>query len=121
MNDSERRRFHRVNFFVDAWLQDSNGRVACTVQDLSLKGALVLLESLPQPMSFVTPLTLHIGLPDSSDHIHMQVRISRVHDDSLGLECEAIDLDSITHLRRIVELNIGDSSLLERELHALVA
>ena len=30
-----------------------------------------------------------------------------------------IDLESISHLRRLVELNLGDSSLLERELAAL--
>jgi hypothetical protein len=37
------------------------------------------------------------------------------------LLCESIDLDSITHLRRLVELNAGDPALLERELTALVA
>jgi len=30
-----------------------------------------------------------------------------------------IDLDSISHLRRLVELNLGDEALLERELAAL--
>ena len=33
----------------------------------------------------------------------------------------SIDLDSITHLRRLVELNLGDEKLLERELSHLAA
>jgi hypothetical protein len=37
----------------------------------------------------------------------------------LGFVCQYIDLDSISHLRRLVELNLGDGSLLERELAAL--
>ena len=45
-----------------------------------------------------------------------------VHIDSqhIGLRCDSIDLDSITHLRRLVELNSGDPSMLEREISALV-
>ncbi|MCG8610315.1 MAG: hypothetical protein MI864_07240, partial [Pseudomonadales bacterium] len=31
-----------------------------------------------------------------------------------------IDLDSITHLKRLIELNVGDPSLIERELSALI-
>ena len=38
-----------------------------------------------------------------------------------GLHCLAIDIDSVTHLRRLVELNLGDPALLEREVSALVA
>jgi len=37
----------------------------------------------------------------------------------LGLSCREIDLDSITHLRRLVALNLGDEALLDRELGLL--
>jgi hypothetical protein len=37
------------------------------------------------------------------------------------LRCENIDIDSITHLRRLVDLNAGDASLLDREFSALLA
>ena len=36
-----------------------------------------------------------------------------------GLACREIDLDSVTHLRRLVALNLGDAALLERELTLL--
>jgi hypothetical protein len=34
--------------------------------------------------------------------------------------CKEIDLDSISHLRRLIELNLGDQEELERELGALL-
>jgi hypothetical protein len=36
------------------------------------------------------------------------------------LRCDSIDLDSITHLRRLVELNAGDPRELDRELAILI-
>jgi len=32
-----------------------------------------------------------------------------------------IDVDSASHLRRLLELNLGDSQLLEREYHELIS
>ncbi len=34
--------------------------------------------------------------------------------------CEHIDIDSITHLKRLIELNLGDEALLHRELAHLI-
>ena len=39
---------------------------------------------------------------------------------SIGFHCQLIDLDSITHLKRLVELNLADEGLLHRELSALL-
>jgi hypothetical protein len=49
----------------------------------------------------------------------MDVVIAHQQNDELGVRCVDIDLDSITHLRRLVELNLGETELLERELSAL--
>ena len=37
-----------------------------------------------------------------------------------GLLCKGIDLDSVTHLRRLIELQLGDPALLERDLAELI-
>lgn len=50
----------------------------------------------------------------------MTVSLAHEKGRQLGFYCEEIDLDSITHLRRLIELNLGSSELLERELSALV-
>ncbi|MCX8018285.1 MAG: PilZ domain-containing protein, partial [Rhodocyclaceae bacterium] len=52
--------------------------------------------------------------------ISMSATIAHLAGRHVGLHCDSIDLDSVTHLRRLVELNAGDASLLERELAALV-
>ena len=45
--------------------------------------------------------------------------MTRGYGDLVGMVCRHIDVDSISHLRRLVELNLGDEALLERELAAL--
>jgi hypothetical protein len=35
--------------------------------------------------------------------------------------CRSIDIESITHLRRLIEVNLGDPAASERELKALIA
>jgi len=52
----------------------------------------------------------------------MEGHLAHVGDNNtVGIRCESIDLDSISHLRRLVELNLGDPELLNRELSALVS
>jgi hypothetical protein len=36
------------------------------------------------------------------------------------MHCTKIDLESITNLRRLVELNLGDEAALNREISAMV-
>ena len=49
----------------------------------------------------------------------MRDRVSHVEDNHMGIESTGIDIESITHLRRMLELNMGDSRILNRELAAL--
>ncbi len=62
--------------------------------------------------------TIQIELSESVN-IMMQASLAHQTSDSAGFRCHHIDLDSISRLRRLVELNLGDSSLLERDLEAL--
>ena len=59
-------------------------------------------------------------LPDSDIELKMEAAIVHKTPEHLGLKCTHIDVDSITHLRRIIELNIGDAELLDRELTSLI-
>ena len=52
--------------------------------------------------------------------IYMQATVMHVEGRNIGLRCDEIDIDSITTLRRVIELNAADPVLLERELGALV-
>ncbi len=117
----ERRHFQRILFDAPARL--SCGTRSCGVQvvDISLHGALVRLpEQEGVELAPGTELVLDIAL-DADNHIRMAGHVSHVERDDghAGIVCDRIDLDSIARLRRLVELNLGDATLLEREIEAL--
>ncbi len=117
---NERRRFSRIAFHRPAELDALGDRVSCELVDVSLKGALV--EVPPRfGASSGGPCVLTIRLDEGGvATVRMEGEIVHREGAALGLRCTSIDLDSIAHLRRIVELNLGDEELLHRELSALV-
>jgi hypothetical protein len=115
----ERRRFSRITFHRPGELDIKIAQATCEVVDVSLKGALV---EVPVPFRTITgercTLTIHLDAGDVA--IRMEGEIVHREGAMVGLRCVEIDLDSISHLRRLVELNLGDDELLHRELSALV-
>lgn len=120
--DSEqRRRFSRVLFNAAARLKVDERDWPCEIHDLSLKGALIGISFPPGGIPAGAPCTLELNLGDTDARIRMAGTISHVEGANVGLRCESIDLDSVSHLRRLVELNLGDDTILQRELSALIA
>ncbi|GAB2180206.1 PilZ domain-containing protein [Denitratisoma sp. agr-D3] len=115
---TDNRRHHwRASFDATVRLADGRGSHVAHLLDLSLKGALVEVAE-DFPLKAGDHGELHLTLsPETA--IHMKVSVAHVEGRHVGLHCDNIDLDSITHLRRLVELNSGDPLLLERELHEL--
>lgn len=110
----EKRQFTRVAFDAPALVQQAGNRWETTVLDLSLKG--ILLQSpLQAPLNREKPLMVTVSLAPDCD-ITMHAHWVHGNGGNTGLRCDSIDLDSITHLRRLVELNLGDETVLEREL-----
>ncbi len=64
-------------------------------------------------------MRLEVQLQDSPVRIVMEGAVAHRGDGRVGLRCTSIDMDSMIHLRRLMELNLGDPGLLERELFAL--
>lgn len=114
----QRRQFSRVFFRADATLARAGLAQPCEVLDLSLKGALLRLPAdRPAPAGHCRlELTLDA---DRQVRIGMEAEVAHREGDVIGLHCVSIDLDSITHLRRLVELNLGDDGILQRDLSAL--
>lgn len=116
----ERRKFWRAAFNAPVKLVNDTASVDATLDDISLKGALL---EVPPGWQGKAGEHCHLRLRLGGDEdmkITMWGRITHVDGEKVGVLCESIDLDSITHLRRLVELNAGDPTLLERELSALV-
>ncbi len=119
MNETaERRRFWRAAFHAEAQLIDASGVMPATLLDISLRGALLRLPSSWRGGKGDS-CRLELKLADDAG-VAMDATIVHVEPARVGLRCEAIDLDSVTHLRRLVELNAGDPALLDRELSALL-
>jgi hypothetical protein len=116
---NERRHFQRILFDADAELKCNDQTCDVHLLDVSLKGALVELREKKQALPEAgQDVSLDIKLDDAV-HITMQGPITHVEGNHIGIECSAIDIESITHLRRLVELNLGNSRILDRELAAL--
>lgn len=116
---SNRRQFTRIPFHTSASLFLANGEHPVDVVDLSLKGALIH----PPSDLYVTVGSngiLKIRLEGAASAIRMEVAVVHHQGNCYGLACREIDLDSITHLRRLVALNLGDEALLEREIRTLL-
>ena len=113
----EKRHFQRIFYTADAELMANDRAVKCTVMDISLNGCLLEFET-PWHGNHLASYTLELNLSDAIS-IRMPVKFAHGKGCHVGFKCEYIDIDSISSLRRLVELNLGDSALLERELQAL--
>ena len=116
--DNERRQFNRVAFNTSATIHADDTKLDCEIIDLSLHGALVSLKPAAE-LTLGNSYRLNIPLSQDGEHISMELTLAHQESGHMGMECRHIDLDSITHLRRLIELNLGDSGLLERDFEAL--
>ncbi|MCV6589576.1 MAG: PilZ domain-containing protein [Marinobacterium sp.] len=114
----DRRRFMRIHFDGASSVQVAGRRCPVELDDLSLKGALI---HCPQTLPVLTgdPMPLAIELAGPSITLHFNATLVRIMGQQYGLRFDSIDLDTLTHLRRLMELNLGDETLLERELEHL--
>jgi len=116
--EQDRRQFLRIVFDAPVTVVCDDRQMEAKLIDVSLKGALVQIPaSAPDWVSRAD--TLKIQLDAENCRITMEGRAAHQEAERLGFQCRHIDMDSITHLRRLVELNLGDPALLERELEAL--
>lgn len=115
----ERRHFHRLIFAAEAQLCQANKSWQTRVLDLSLQGSLL---TKPQVFDANTrqPMQLIINLQDLAQPIIMQVKCVHSGEQKLGLQITKVDIDSMTELRRLVELNTGNDDILHRELAQMI-
>jgi len=123
----EQRRFSRFKFNATADLHIHRKDTVPKIQsekvhvlDLSLKGVMLKADpSILEKIGLGDSVQLTIQLEENGPTIEMFVKLAHQTNDVAGFYCDQIDIDSITHLRRMVELNQGSSEILERDLAAL--
>ena len=116
----ERRAFSRIPFSGNVTVLQDQARWITKLVDISMKGVLVSrpMEWLDRPSD---TYRLEISLDDYSRVIiAMEASLIHTKNNCLGFCCNHIDLESMSHLRRLLELNIGDETRINSELSALV-
>lgn len=120
----ERRKYSRVALDLSGRLESEvqSKSYLVHIRDVSLKGAFVELcnfESDPH-MFRGQKYKLVIEL-QATTKIIMHMVCRHVIEKKLGLECTRIDPESISLLKRLVEMNVGRSDILNRELNVLMS
>lgn len=114
----ERRRFHRVGFHADALLKFSIGTIPVEILDISLAGALVKVDSATileegSKGSLIVKLSEEVQIKMTGDLLS--------HDDgSYALHRTLSGPENDHHLRRLLELNLGDPKLMDRDVQTLI-
>ncbi|MEZ8722527.1 PilZ domain-containing protein [Vibrio pomeroyi] len=114
----ERRQFSRVIYQVPTEISQGQVNVSGSVQDLSLHGLLIQCEEWQQ-LSHDVPVHVSFTLTNSDINIQLEATIVSTINTSMRLRIEHLDIDSISYLKRLVELNVGDDELLYREIEHL--
>ena len=118
-NQDNRRIFQRILFDSEAQVEAAFGQIHVQLIDISLNGALIQCpEHWPGSVGDKVSLTIQLSMEEEYS-IHMQAKVTHIEQNHIGLHCEHIDIDSISYPRRLMELNLGDADLLERQLAAL--
>lgn len=118
VQEENRRQFWRAHFHSPVQLTLDAQPAEAALCDISLKGALVEVPT-GWPGGNGARCQLRLALAADAT-INMSATVAHVAGRRIGLHCDAIDVDSVTHLRRLVALNAGDPALLDRELTALL-
>ncbi|MDF1782413.1 MAG: PilZ domain-containing protein [Alcanivoracaceae bacterium] len=118
----EKRRFARAPFDGSASLaisdDDNSASLDVILADLSLRGALLELSPDTQLVAEQTGV-LTLQLEDSDIAISLKCKVSHSAGGRAGVEFMLIDVEAMQHLRRLVELNLGESE--EHELGFLAS
>ncbi|MFP4687099.1 MAG: PilZ domain-containing protein [bacterium] len=117
-NDStERRRFQRISLHKPLRMEADGKIWETALLDISIQG--ILLEK-PSGYLCEKGRTVQITIPlGETEKIEMDAHTVHCEDDKVGCAWDQIDVDSLDHLRRMLELNLGDASLVQRELQEL--
>lgn len=115
---NDRRQFWRAHFHSPVQIAMHGQAGEADLYDISLKGALIkVADDWLGKAGDTCQLRLRLG---GDAVIGMHATVAHIDGRRVGLHCDSIDIDSATHLRRLVELNAGDPNLLDRELSALL-
>ncbi len=125
---NEQRHFTRIPFDAEVTLTSrtdtDNQSYHASLLDICLKGVLITRPTgwnADTGSSFELSLNLSGQEIEDETHLAMEVNLAHLDEKHIGFEITQMDLDTATHLHRLVELNLGSETLLKRELSELIS
>ena len=114
----EKRRFTRIIFTTPASLEVNGQMFPTKLIDLSLKGALI---EVPQSseLNVGAACNLSFALGEADINIEFDGEVTHIEEKAIGIMCQKMELESASHLKRLIELNVGSEDLLHRNLENL--
>ena len=112
---AEKRKYQRVPFATEAEINCNEDKFSGELLDISLQGALIHGQgTISLKEGDICELSIH--LLDSE--IIMQFDVDLVHreEDRFGFKFIGEDTETMIHLRRLLELNIGSSEAIDKEI-----
>lgn len=120
---SERRKFSRITFSgLCSLTTEISGEVKrwqSKLVDISLKGALLVR---PETWIEQENISVQLSLQLQGSDIILECDSVICHQDEehLGIKFLTLSLESISHLKRLIQLNLADENLLHREMSELI-
>jgi len=111
------RRFRRITFAAKVTLSTGQDVWSAELLEIALKGAMVVTEA-PLPLEIGSRCSLCIVLPGTSISLNFQAELKHCEENRYGFKFISEDLGTLTHLRKLLELNTGDAETTRNELSA---
>jgi len=112
-----KRQFQRVLFNHDASLTCNGHQWSTNVIDLSLRG---LSCTKPKNVNFDVDQLMTLSIKLAQEQVIIMEAVLIHNEESvLGMRCTRIDINSISELRRLIQLNLADEALLQRDIEHL--
>lgn len=114
---NDKRRFTRVPFVTHISLSHNEQLLKGSVVDISFNGALLHFDTdLTIDKQTIFSSTIYF---ENDSNIHADLKLVHRNNQFYGFCFSEIDSDSLTYLRNIISLNLGDANACERELMSL--
>lgn len=113
-----KRHFSRIKFDISSVVKVNGCDYETELLDISLKGALMFISS-SVPLKLGDDCKIEIHLPSSDIKLQFEATLVHLHEKHYGFVFRREELETLTHLRRLLELNLGNGDKITDELFFL--
>ncbi len=114
-----RRRFSRVPFSTVCIIKHNETTYPVSLIDISLKGALIHTDTI-LPLQKGDETQFILALDDNETRLVFAADVAHIEADHYGIHFRSTDINSMIHLRRLLEVNLCDPDRLVSELGTMV-